>query len=1229
MRITSVISLLGVVCLTLGIGRASATQLIWDPLGNNGGAGSGNWDTTAANTVWWNGSADVLWAGTGTGNTPANGATFNGSDAPPGTYAISMDAVEVDVNSLIINNNGYTFSGANAIYLASNDILSVAAGKTVTFNCNLAGSSASPFWVLGSGATMNVASNITTGQQLRLAGPANSAFNLTGAANAPTITFILAPVNMTSGSLTAGNNFFIGYTDPATINGTAYTSGSLTITNATLTENSGIFIIARAFGGTSGGQGTLTLQNGAVVNIGTTAKENLDICYDGTSGDSATVNVQGGTLTVGALSSPGSGSQIAFFAAAPSVAGATAVLNQTGGTINAWGGIVLGLDGGAGSATVTNSGGALYIGPNGITKGGAYTGPFNITLSGGTVGDLTSPGWSSSLPMTLGTANGNITFNCENTITLSGALTGSGGLYVIGGTLALSGANNYSGSTVVSNGALAVATSPSPISGSVTLDGSTGSPTLTVNSTPGDSWSIGGPLTFTNGTTALSFQFGALPPSPSVAPLQVTGDVAFNATPNLTVGGTEVAKGTYPLITYTGSTFGTLPTVTTWAGTASAGSIVNNLGAKTISLVVTGSSITAPLYWAAGNSTWDTTSPNWKQSGAPADYTDGDAVIFDDTTSGTSPITVTLNTTVSPSSVTAHNSAKNYIITNTPTGNISGSAALSVLGSGTVTLDGTNTYTGGTTISAGQLNINNGGDPTDGTAIGLGPLTINAGATIDNTSGSNVTLQAAIPETWNGNFTYLGSANSFNTGSGGVTLGNSLSITVNSNTFTVGSQIYDSGLNYALTKTGNGTLTLPVANNFGAGLTLSSGQLNLGDPGAAGYGVFTIESGAIDNSSGAEFLLTPASFVWSGSFSFLGTINLDLDGTVVVPAGPGSITVNVVSNTLSTFGDIISGNTTVIKSGNGTWTITGAATSANNLGLVVSAGLVNLAKTANQAIGAGHIGLTVQANALALDEYNYQIHSDSPSTPVPIVLSGGVWDLNGHNENVDQLSISSGGTLRNGAPASISTLTTILGYTAMLSGTNCQFDVPAVDGILNFNGALGGTGSLVKTGLGLLNLNSNNTYTGNTTVSGGTLALSYPCLANTSTVTVATNAMLQLNFAVTNPVAALVLNGTNQPAGIYNATTAPTYFLPAGTGSLQVGSSLPASPTNITFSVSGSTLSLSWPSSYVGWILQTNAVNVGVSNDWYDVPGSETNMQLSFPMNNPAVTNEFFRLRYP
>ena len=1223
-------------CLALGVNRAPATQLIWDP-GLNGGvnSASGNWDTTAGNLVWWNGSADVLWAGTGTGNTPANGATFNGPDAAPGTYVVSLDAVEVDVNSLIVNNNGYTFSGANPIYLASNDILSVAANKTVAFNCNMAGSGTSPFWVLGSGATMNVGGNLTSGQQVRLAGAAGSAFNLTGPANAPAIMFILGSVNLTSGSLIPSSSFFIGYPNPGTIGGTAYTTGTLTVSGSStvLTVNGNILIMGR-----SGGTGTLTINDGTVTVGNTTVNRNLAICYDGVSANSATVNVNGGTLNVG--SSSQLANAIAFFQTGET-AGETGVMNQTGGTINAWGGIVFGVAAGSGgTATWTQTGGINYIGSHGIGFG-LGTPTSSITLSGGTVGALAN--WSSSMPMTLGTANGNITFQCADnsnspwTISLSGALTGTGGLNVTGsGTLSLSGANNYAGSTVVSNGTLAIVTSSTPmISGPVTLDGATGSPTVAVTvSNPGQYWTNNGPLTYINAITGVptaSFQFGALPPSTTVAPIQVTGNVAFTATPNVNVGGSAIAVGTYPLIKYTGAVSGTVPTIAsiTLGGGSASGYVTNITASKTIALVVTSSTYNPALYWRVGSGFWDiNTTANWTQFGGPVKYTDGSAVVFDDSATGPSPITVTLNTVVNPFAITANNSTnnatgKNYIIAGT--GGITGSGVLELLGTGTVTLSGTNSYTGGTTLSAGQLNINNGGDPTFGTAIGFGPLTINAGATIDNTSGSNVTLQFPISENWNGNFTYLGSANNFNTGAGGVTMGSSLSITVNSNTFTVGGTINDSGLNYGLTKTGNGTLTLPVANFFGGGLTLFSGQLNLGDPGAAGFGVFTIDSGAIDNSSGAEFTLAPASCVWAGNFSFLGSTNLGLSGTVVIPNGPGNITVNVVSNTLSTFGDIVNNNTRVIKNGNGTWEIAGPATGAESLGLLVGAGQVNLHKSGGQAIqGGNNIGLTVQANALVLDENGFQIHSGG-AIPLPVVLSGGVWDLNGHNENVDQLSISSSGTLRNGAPASTSTLTTISGYTALLSGANCQFDVTAVDGVLNFNGALGGSGSLVKIGLGVLNLNSNNTYTGDTTVSGGALRLVFPCLANASTVTVATNATLQLNFAETNPVAALVLNGVSRPAGLYNATTDPTYL--SGTGSLQIG--VPANPTNLTFSVSGSTLSLSWPSSYVGWILQTNVINVGVSNDWYNVPGSETNTQLAFPMTNPAISNEFFRLRYP
>jgi hypothetical protein len=136
----------------------------------------------------------------------------------------------MQLNHFTINNSGYTFSGANAIYLGSSDILSVAANKTVTFNCPMAGSGTSPAWELGSGSTMNVGGSLTTAQQLRMGGPANSAFYLSGAASSIAIPYILAPVYVTGGSFSTTGNFFIGYPS------LGYSTGTLTVSGGTVSE---------------------------------------------------------------------------------------------------------------------------------------------------------------------------------------------------------------------------------------------------------------------------------------------------------------------------------------------------------------------------------------------------------------------------------------------------------------------------------------------------------------------------------------------------------------------------------------------------------------------------------------------------------------------------------------------------------------------------------------------------------------------------------------------------------------------------------------------------------------------------------------------------------------------------------------------------------------------------------------------------------------------------------
>jgi hypothetical protein len=83
-----------------------------------------------------------------------------------------------------------------------------------------------------------------------------------------------------------------------------------------------------------------------------------------------------------------------------------------------------------------------------------------------------------------------------------------------------------------------------------------------------------------------------------------------------------------------------------------------------------------------------------------------------------------------------------------------------------------------------------------------------------------------------------------------------------------------------------------------------------------------------------------------------------------------------------------------------------------------------------------------------------------------------------------------------------------------------------------------------------------------------------------------------------------------------NAANNPTYLPPS------IG-------TNIAVSLAGSTLTVTWPTNYIGWILQTNFVDLSNAAAWGDVPGSETNSQMNWLANNPSAPQGYFRLKHP
>ena len=112
---------------------------------------------------------------------------------------------------------------------------------------------------------------------------------------------------------------------------------------------------------------------------------------------------------------------------------------------------------------------------------------------------------------------------------------------------------------------------------------------------------------------------------------------------------------------------------------------------------------------------------------------------------------------------------------------ISGNGTLTKVGAGTLTLGGSDTYSGGTTLSAGQLNLIN------ASALGSGPLTI-SGGTIDNASGVSISLSTNPALTWGGSFTFAGT-NDFNLGTGPVAMSSSTTVTVACNNLTLGGVI--------------------------------------------------------------------------------------------------------------------------------------------------------------------------------------------------------------------------------------------------------------------------------------------------------------------------------------------------------------------------------------------------------------------------------------------------------
>jgi len=190
-----------------------------------------------------------------------------------------------------------------------------------------------------------------------------------------------------------------------------------------------------------------------------------------------------------------------------------------------------------------------------------------------------------------------------------------------------------------------------------------------------------------------------------------------------------------------------------------------------------------------------------------------------------------------------------------------------------------------------------------------------------------------------------------------------------------------------------------------------------------------------------------------------------------------------------------------------------------------------------------------------------------------------------------------------------------------LTGSNGPVTFDTAANTITLSGLLYGYGGLTKAGSGTLILSGPASYLGNTTVNAGTLQLNLAG-SNPGAFYLTNGASLYLNSGGTYAVGALDTNNVALPDGVYTSSNLPGFV--TGNNVLQVVS------LKISCSLSGSNLTLSWPSIYLGWTLQeqTNSLTVGPNANWMDLAGS-ANVTSTNILISPVTPTAFFRLSPP
>lgn len=403
---------------------------------------------------------------------------------------------------------------------------------------------------------------------------------------------------------------------------------------------------------------------------------------------------------------------------------------------------------------------------------------------------------------------------------------------------------------------------------------------------------------------------------------------------------------------------------------------------------------------------------------------------------------------------------------------ISGSGRVNQAGSGQTTLTSANTYTGGTVVDAGTLNAS------DVDALGTGNVTINNAGTLDLSFTGDVFTNTI---TNNGVLDVVAADNSLdaNISGTGENRVSALNTTFNGD---------NSGFTGLWNILGSGSMFAKTTQNLGEGAVQLAGILNvvpvtggfLFSNALTGAGILKVEltsGNAFNFASSVGNLFTGTLEMGSGTFSLDGdntqtltnaTLQLDLGGTTTVGAAQQNVGNLTLNGGILRFPDLPAGtiNTGQLNMLSGTIRVDPDAivNTSNLLKADDGAGVQLVTSTSN----------TGAASALSLQD----LTGNTLTTSQANVTQGG--------NTVAVATYGDFGLTESGGLAvgyTLSQLDIQAGQTLTLSG-----DAATPSGAADMKALLSGSGNLAVNATDAITLtNAGNTYTGTTTVSGGTL----------------------------------------------------------------------------------------------------------------------------------------------